>query len=213
MKRVAVRVLGVWATTTLIGCSSGELGSTKGGNSSGSGSSSGTEETATTDDCTDSWCESIVSEHNKIRAAVNDGTYFSQPKADPPLAMVVWDSKIADKAQAYADTVTDFSQGHSSSEYRTYTSSYVDGYHGENIAIGGGNYSDPAFFVAKSWGEDEAQNCTLSSCGGHYTQIVWRETIAVGCGKKDDVSFGNSTGTLVICQYAEGGNINGRAPY
>ncbi len=162
----------------------------------------------------DAWCESLVNEHNAIREAVNEGAYFGQPKAEPPIPLVVWDPKIAEKAQAYADTISDFSQGHSSSEYRTYASSHHDGYHGENMAIGGGSYEDPEYFVAEGWGSSEAQGCQLASCGGHYTQIVWRETIAIGCGRKENVAFGGgSTGTLTVCQYAPGGNVNGRDPY
>lgn len=148
-----------------------------------------------------------------IRAAVNAGTYFDQPRADPEISMVVWDPLIAAKAQEYADSMDDFSQGHSSQQFRTYKSTYQNGYHGENMAIGGGQFADPAYFVREGWGASEAQDCTLSSCGGHYTQIVWRTTIAIGCGRKDNVKFGENTGTLTVCQYGPGGNISGRDPY
>lgn len=42
---------------------------------------------------------------------------------------------------------------------------------------------------------------------GHYTQIIWRETSAVGCalsrGRQHDV---------LVCRYSKPGNIRGRAP-
>jgi hypothetical protein len=126
--------------------------------------------------------------------------------------MMMWDPLIAAKAQAYADSVTNWSQGHSSSTYRTYASTNYTGYHGENMSIGGGSYADPSYFVAQGWGSSEAQNCQLQTCGGHYTQIVWRDTIYVGCGKKDNVPFGNNVGTLTVCEYGPGGNTGG-PPY
>lgn len=43
---------------------------------------------------------------------------------------------------------------------------------------------------------------------GHYTQIVWRSTYAVGCaratGRQEDV---------LVCRYAEAGNYVGERPY
>jgi pathogenesis-related protein 1 len=164
-------------------------------------------------ECTDPLCQAIVLEHNMIRAAVNRGDYYEQPRAEPPIPLVVWDPLIAAKAQEYADSMDDWSQGHSSSEFRTYKSTYHDGYHGENMAIGGGRYAEPAYFVAEGWGSSEAQGCLLSDCGGHYTQIVWRDTIAIGCGRKEGVTFDGNVGTLTVCEYGPGGNINGRSPY
>jgi pathogenesis-related protein 1 len=163
--------------------------------------------------CSDALCQAIVLEHNAIRAAVNQGAYYDQPKAEPPIPLVVWDPLIAAKAQEYADSMEDWSQGHSSSEFRTYKSTYQDGYHGENMAIGGGRYAEPAYFVAEGWGASEAQECLLADCGGHYTQIVWRETVAIGCGQKEGVTFDGNVGTLTVCEYGPGGNINGRDPY
>jgi len=144
---------------------------------------------------------------------VSAGEYYEQPAAEPALVPLVWDPLIAARAQEYADSMDDWSQGHSSSEFRTYDSTFHQGYHGENMAIGGGRYADPSYFVAEGWGANEAQDCQLASCGGHYTQMVWRETIALGCGRKEGVTFDGNVGTLTVCQYAPGGNINGRAPY
>ena len=64
---------------------------------------------------------------------------------------------------------------------------------------------------------DSVTDWTLSSCGGHYTQVVWRESVALGCGWKAAVPFtvGGRTyrGLLTVCEYGPGGNINGRDPY
>ena len=39
---------------------------------------------------------------------------------------------------------------------------------------------------------------------GHYTQVVWRESKAVGCAISPGVD-----GEVLVCRYAEGGNIIG----
>jgi hypothetical protein len=130
------------------------------------------------------------------------------------MEMMRWDPLIALKAQAYADSMNNWSDGHSSQEYRTYTSTWCDGYHGENMAIGSDTASQT---VREMWCDSEAQGCTLSSCGGHYTQVVWRESTALGCGWKEDVPFesGGRTyyGLLTVCEYGPGGNIMGQDPY
>ncbi len=46
---------------------------------------------------------------------------------------------------------------------------------------------------------------------GHYTQIVWKNTTHVGCGKA--VSMTNNGGTHVVCRYSPAGNYIGQKPY
>jgi pathogenesis-related protein 1 len=46
---------------------------------------------------------------------------------------------------------------------------------------------------------------------GHYTQIVWRDSVRIGCAIVDcpALTYHNT----VICDYAPGGNISGQKPY
>ena len=46
---------------------------------------------------------------------------------------------------------------------------------------------------------------------GHYTQIVWRDTLQVGCarGNCPNITFGNT----IVCNYGPGGNIGDDPPY
>jgi hypothetical protein len=158
-------------------------------------------------------CWDIVFEHNEVRREVNLGIFSDEPAADPPIAMVGWDPLIEAKAQEYASSIDDWSQGHSSQQFRTYQSTHHDGYHGENMAIGGGQFADPHEFVYNAWSLEETHNCERGGCGGHYTQVVWRESVWIGCGRKDDVPFeveGQTyEGTLTVCQYGPGGNSGG----
>jgi hypothetical protein len=47
---------------------------------------------------------------------------------------------------------------------------------------------------------------------GHYTQIVWRDSMQLGCGVAT-CQNGQATEDIWICNYAPAGNIIGRAPY
>jgi len=42
---------------------------------------------------------------------------------------------------------------------------------------------------------------------GHYTQIIWRTTSAVGCG-----TAANATDEYLVCRYLPSGNVVGRNP-
>ena len=63
--------------------------------------------------------------------------------------------------------------------------------------------------------EEQFYNYNQDSCTrtcGHYTQIVWATTAQVGCAMKDQTACGGS-GTIIICNYAPGGNYYGQLPY
>lgn len=56
-----------------------------------------------------------------------------------------------------------------------------------------------------------ASGCSTGRWGdcGHYTQVVWRGTQGVGCGRAQCPN-GN---TIVVCDYYPAGNIVGQFPY
>ncbi|KAK7114092.1 GLIPR1-like protein 1 [Littorina saxatilis] len=91
-------------------------------------------------------------------------------------------------------------------------------YAGENLYAGTGGY-DPDNVVQLWYDEKKYYNFNTKACShvcGHYTQVVWASSYAVGCGvaycpvlKK--VSFGQ--GWHVACNYGPGGNYVGQRPY
>ena len=52
----------------------------------------------------------------------------------------------------------------------------------------------------------------FSSGTGHYTQVVWADTEELGCGM---VYYKGTTyyETLIVCNYAKGGNFQGTFAY
>jgi hypothetical protein len=69
--------------------------------------------------------------------------------------------------------------------------------------------------VIKSWADEDADynyhnnSCRIGTQCGHYTQIVWRETQAVGCA----IAVCPDQSQLWVCNYNPPGNYIGERPY
>nr|XP_004227533.1 GLIPR1-like protein 1 [Ciona intestinalis] len=62
----------------------------------------------------------------------------------------------------------------------------------------------------------DTNECTLLC--GHYTQMLWDDTFALGCGISlcNNIDAGDRVldiGQLLVCRYGPAGNINNRRPY
>ncbi|KAF9580919.1 hypothetical protein BGW38_002245 [Lunasporangiospora selenospora] len=116
----------------------------------------------------------IVAKHNEVRAL----------HGSPPLT---WDDKLA----TFGDNWIQKCQfKHSGGPY------------GENLAAG---YKDFVSGVQAWYDEVKSYNFNLPGFGsntGHFTQVVWKGTTAVGCAKKVCPSW-----TIYICNYSPRGNI------
>jgi hypothetical protein len=170
-----------------------------GGASPGGGGGSGT---ATDQEPPDQ--AGMTAAHNAARAAVN-------PAASPALPPLTWDPTVAAYAQAYSEKCT---WKHSMGPY------------GENIYASFGMNPTPADVVTAWVSEvadyDYASN-TCSPSGaipecGHYTQVVWRDSLRLGCGMTKCTTgspFGANTEPWLfwVCDYDPPGNIVGDKPY
>jgi hypothetical protein len=160
----------------------------------------------------------ITAAHNKVRAAV---------QTQNPLSPVTWSPTIAAFAQEWADTLAATSCG--SPHHRGRGDLHRAGY-GENLAAFSGNHGGSAAQQAVdgwaseiacwSYGEvattercDPGCYSRLNSDGcGHYTQIVWRDTMEIGCGVASCENGAFET-DIWICNYEPPGNFIGQAPY
>ncbi|KAF5760287.1 putative CAP domain-containing protein [Helianthus annuus] len=129
--------------------------------------------------------EDYVNQHNCIRRVLNL----------PPL---VWDDKVAERAQAWANKRTDCAMIHSEGG-------------GENLASG---HDLSGLWAVQLWIDerldyDYSKNECTAMCG-HYTQVVWKNTTKVGCGKSR-CTDGKSN--MIVCNYDPPGNYIGEYPY
>jgi len=67
----------------------------------------------------------------------------------------------------------------------------------------------------KDYYDYDTKKCQAGKMCGHYTQVVWAETSAIGCGisKCDFISNFNNPGYLVFCHYGPSGNWWGEDPF
>ena len=142
--------------------------------------------------------------HNVVRASVS-------PPANPPLAPLVWSDGLVTIAKAHADKcIFEHSMGDT----------------GENLYASVGSPAPTPQSVVDSWASetefyDYASNdCTPGEQCGHYTQIVWRDTGAVGCAQVTCTGNSPFSGPFAddpwvnwVCEYDPPGNWVGEKPY
>ncbi|TPP65455.1 Pathogenesis protein PRMS [Fasciola gigantica] len=143
--------------------------------------------------------------HNTYREKVKNCGIPGQPGA-LTMPRMQWHNELAAKAQKWSKQCK---VGHDRGEDRK-----VNGFWwvGQNFA---GNPSVKGGFY--SWfDEHNKYNFTKNSCEsvcGHYTQVVWQESIYLGCGVTQCPKNKFPYGLAIVCNYGPGGNVNGRRPY
>ena len=200
-----MRTLAALSLFALIAGCGGSGGSPTGaGGATGSGGTSGGAMNPLTPDLIDA----IVDAHNQARGGPLD------PPPSPALPPVSWDGVLADSVYAYALRCQG-SNGllsHNADRSADYQARGGSGYVGENIYGTSGN-ATPAAAMALWMSEAASYDYDSSDFGaaGHYTQIVWRASVRIGCAIVDcpALTYHNT----VICDYAPGGNITGQKPY
>jgi hypothetical protein len=112
----------------------------------------------------------------------------------------VWNKTLARSAQAWADTCQFSHDGN-----------VTDDNVGENMyAAWGVEDLSPSYVVKeamKSWYYEyhdyDYKYPELSPDTGHFTQMIWKATISVGCGIRDDC---DDNMRIVVCRYYPAGN-------
>ncbi|KAJ0105446.1 hypothetical protein Patl1_19651 [Pistacia atlantica] len=135
--------------------------------------------------------QDYVNAHNSARAAVGVGP-------------VTWDNTVAAFAQNYANQrIGDCALVHSGG----------GGKYGENLAWSSAHLSGTD--AVKMWVDEKADydynsnTCAAGKVCGHYTQVVWHDSVRIGCAKVRC----NNGGTFIGCNYAPPGNYVGQKPY
>ena len=130
----------------------------------------------------------MLAAHNAVRAHVGEG----------PL---VWSTRLAAAAQDWAEyLIASHAFFHS-----------PDNRFGENLYRIPGGVASPAQVVAMWAGEASSYDTRSNGCTGvcgHYTQIIWSTTRAVGCASASDVEA-----EVWVCEYDPPGNIVGARPF
>ncbi|CAM0958554.1 unnamed protein product [Alopecurus aequalis] len=128
-------------------------------------------------------------------------------RADVGVGPVSWDETVAAYAQAYAEQRRGDCQLIHTPAGRPY---------GENIYGGaGGGATWTAADAVQSWVSEKqyydhgSNTCASGEVCGHYTQVVWRDSTAIGCARV----VCDSGGVFIICSYNPPGNYEGQSPY
>ncbi|KAL3621047.1 hypothetical protein CASFOL_035959 [Castilleja foliolosa] len=128
--------------------------------------------------------------HNAARAEVGVGP-------------MVWDENVAAFAQSYANSrIGDCKLAHSGNQQ-----------YGENIAEGSGDFTSQAavgLWVGEKSNYDHASNTCVGGECRHYTQVVWRNSVRLGCAR---VQCSNNGWWFVTCNYDPPGNYQDQSPY
>lgn len=142
--------------------------------------------------------------HNQIRQQVQTAT---------PLPALVWSDALAATAAAWAARCVDTAPPAGLIDHNPGRSMGHPYYVGENIYASSGTAS--AMGAVQSWASEKAKydyaSNTCSGVCGHYTQLVWRDTLEVGCALA--TCPGLTYSSVIVCDYGPGGNISGQRPY
>lgn len=205
MRRLAVLGLLVAAAGCHGALSPDDAGTGNSGGSTGAGGQSG----GMTNPLMQDLINAFVAAHNQARSGP------LTPPPSPPLPPVSWDAILADSVYNYAIRCQGMNGllSHNANRSSDYQALGGSGYVGENIYGSSGSGATPDDAVSLWMSEASSYDYASGNIGsaGHYTQIVWRDSVRIGCAIVDcpALTYHNT----VICDYAPGGNISGQKPY
>jgi pathogenesis-related protein 1 len=130
----------------------------------------------------------------------------NRARAEVGVAAMAWDEALATEAQAYAERLV---------KLRDLVHATDANGHGENLYWYSATTATPMTDASTSWYEEISDYRYRECCGprfqqtGHYTQMIWHSTTAVGIG----VAVSSRGETYVVARYNPPGNWQGQAPY
>ncbi|CAK7210984.1 hypothetical protein SEUCBS140593_001014 [Sporothrix eucalyptigena] len=139
-----------------------------------------------------------VSDQLFTSAILNSTNFF---RREHNATAAIWNTTIAHFADEYLANDTDCTFAHSGGPY------------GENIAVG----FQSVHGAVDAWGDERSlynyNDPGFSEATGHFTQLVWKNSTTVGCGRKlcgGKADGEKSTGWFLVCEYWPRGNIIGQ---
>lgn len=157
----------------------------------------------------------FLSEHNNIRRKMN-------------LKELTWDSSLADYAQRWAEYLK--KNNHCLMKHRSDANMREGKKFGENLAynwtdapIAKGQFDSSPEAVVISFSKEcqdydyQSNSCKANKKCGHFTQVIWRDSLRVGCGMVicdgAENDRGNGHAELWVCNYDPRGNWVGQRPF
>lgn len=145
--------------------------------------------------------QEYVDAHNAVRAAVTAPSNYSGTWV--PLPDVTWSEEVAASAQQWANHLRD--ELNCGLEHEGSGTGY-----GENLAAG--TNLTPAKAV-EMWASEKSvftytKPFSYAASAGHYTQIVWRTSVEIGCA-----SATCNRSVVISCRYKPPGNMIGGQIY
>ena len=144
-----------------------------------------------------------LSVNNDLQGALD---VHNAARAEVGVAPLTWDDALAQEAEAYAQ---ELARRHRFEHDRDRNG------HGENLYWYSASTNTPMSDASKSWYDEIEVYRYRKCCGpnfsetGHYTQMVWHSTTAVGIG----VAVSSRGETYVVARYNPSGNWQGEYPY
>jgi len=150
----------------------------------------------------------ITAAHNQIRAQLSTGGTAG------PLVALAWDDALAATAAAWAALCKD-GDGDGLIDHNADRSTGHPYYVGENIFASSGTATGGA--AVGAWSSEathyhyDTNTCDAGAVCGHYTQLVWRTSLQLGCALARCPQLAFSS--VIVCDYGPGGNVNNQKPY
>lgn len=125
------------------------------------------------------------------------------PRGQVSCGAVTWDTTLANYALNYANQMKG-----------TCSLTHSNGPYGENLAKGSsvtftGVAAVNLWAAEKQYYDYNTNTCTGGNQCLHYTQVVWRDSIRIGCARVQC----NNGWYYVVCSYDPPGNWEGEKPY